>query len=235
MRVEIEFEKINLLLDNGLSVKEISEEFGVNISTVKRRMKNFGLKSKFSFLKSEEISCLNCECKFKSTKSQSRKFCSQSCSAVFNNKRRLKEEGKEIKEKRIRKKIKIGNCLNCKVEIIRDSGKIIAKYCSVYCQSVFQMNLRIDSGKASLKTLKNYLIKNFGNKCMECGWDKVNPVSGRVPIELEHIDGNSENNNLENLKLLCPNCHSLTTTYKALNIGNGRHSRRERYKDGKSY
>ena len=70
---------------------------------------------------------------------------------------------------------------------------------------------------------------------MECGWCEINKYSGNVPIELEHIDGNSENNSLENLKLLCPNCHSLTPTYKALNTGNGRHSRRKRYEEGKSY
>ena len=70
---------------------------------------------------------------------------------------------------------------------------------------------------------------------MECGWGEKNKFSNTVPIELEHIDGNSENNQLDNLKLLCPNCHSLTPTYKGLNKGNGRHIRQQRYKDGKSY
>jgi predicted HNH restriction endonuclease len=70
---------------------------------------------------------------------------------------------------------------------------------------------------------------------MQCGWDKINLHTNKVPIELEHIDGNSTNNELSNLKLLCPNCHSLTSTYKALNKGNGRHKRMERYKEGKSY
>ena len=238
MKFGIDYEKLNLLLENGLSVKEISEEFDVNISTIKRRMREYGLKSKFSVFKNEEVTCLNCDCKFKSTKSQSRKFCSQSCSAIFNNRKRVKKENenkKENKSKRIRKKKEIGTCLNCKSEIIRDNGKTTAKYCSIDCQMVFQMNLRIGSGKASSRTLKNYLIKSFGNKCMLCGWDKINPITGRVPIELEHVDGDSENNSLDNLKLLCPNCHSLTPTYKVLNSGKGRHSRRERYKEGKSY
>ena len=97
------------------------------------------------------------------------------------------------------------------------------------------MNLRISNGRASTKTLKRFLIENYGDKCMECGWCEINKVTGKVPIELEHIDGNSENNSLENLKLLCPNCHSLTPTYKALNSGNGRYKRMERYKEGKSY
>ena len=51
-------------------------------------------------------------------------------------------------------------------------------------------------------------------------------------FEIIHI---CEKDELDNLELLCPNCHSLTKTYKALNLGNGRHTRRERYKDGLSY
>lgn len=63
--------------------------------------------------------------------------------------------------------------------------------------------------------------------CNNCG--------NQIPLEVEHKDGNSENNSLINLCLLCPNCHAQTPTYKSKNKGNGRHSRRQRYKDGKSY
>jgi hypothetical protein len=41
-------------------------------------------------------------------------------------------------------------------------------------------------------------------------------------VEVEHIDGDWQNNNPENLILLCPNCHSLTPTYRGLNRGRGR-------------
>jgi 5-methylcytosine-specific restriction endonuclease McrA len=82
---------------------------------------------------------------------------------------------------------------------------------------------------------KQYLIHLYGSDCMKCGWNEKNVITEKVPIELEHIDGNSENNLLENLKLLCPNCHSLTPTYKSLNNGNGRYKRRKRYQEGKSY
>lgn len=47
--------------------------------------------------------------------------------------------------------------------------------------------------------------------------------------------GRSDNNILENLRLVCPNCHALTPTYKGKNAGNGRAKRRQRYIDGKSY
>ena len=52
---------------------------------------------------------------------------------------------------------------------------------------------------------------------------------------VDHVDGDSENNSRENLRLLCPNCDSQLATYKSRNRGNGRHNRRKRYADGKSY
>lgn len=63
--------------------------------------------------------------------------------------------------------------------------------------------------------LKDELIKIRGNKCEDCGltiW-KNQPI----PLEAHHIDGDRYNNTLENLILLCPNCHTLTPNYGAKN------------------
>ena len=38
-----------------------------------------------------------------------------------------------------------------------------------------------------------------------------------IPLELHHIDGNNQNNNLTNLTLLCPNCHAMTDNYRGKN------------------
>lgn len=43
-----------------------------------------------------------------------------------------------------------------------------------------------------------------------------------ITLELEHIDGNNRNNVIENLKLLCPNCHSMTSTWRGRNINSGK-------------
>lgn len=60
---------------------------------------------------------------------------------------------------------------------------------------------------------KNKLIIERGHKCENC--NRTHWVSGnRIPLELEHIDGNNKNNIRENLKLLCCNCHSQTKTWK---------------------
>lgn len=75
------------------------------------------------------------------------------------------------------------------------------------------------------KHIRVYMMEKYSNKCFRCGWCEVNPITNRVPLEIEHIDGNYKNNKEENLALICPNCHSLTSTYKALNKGNGREYR----------
>ena len=236
--IDINLTELLHLVKNGLSQKEICKHFNVSISTIKRLFIKHNIKSNFNKIKDIEIICLECNINFQSKISENRKFCSQSCSASFNNKKRIKsDEYATNTKKRIRiRKIgkQIGICICCDKEIYKNNGNDVRKYCSSKCQQIYQRDCKIKDNTASSWTLKKYLIEKNGNSCMECGWDKVNPTTGNVPIELEHIDGNSENNNLDNLKLLCPNCHSLTPTYKALNLGNGRFKRRERYKEGKS-
>lgn len=70
--------------------------------------------------------------------------------------------------------------------------------------------------------IRKYLFRKYDNKCARCGWGEINSFTNRIPLEVEHIDGNYKNNRPENLILLCPNCHSLTETYRGANRGNGR-------------
>jgi len=72
-----------------------------------------------------------------------------------------------------------------------------------------------------------------GYKCDVCSLSSWN--GKEVVLEVEHRDGNSENCSPDNVCLICPNCHSQTKTYKGKNRGNGRHYRRMRYAEGKSY
>jgi len=61
--------------------------------------------------------------------------------------------------------------------------------------------------------LKKYLISLniLENKCDVCGISKWNDKD--INLQLHHLDGNNKNNNLDNLQLLCPNCHSQTKNY----------------------
>ena len=214
-----ELKKAIDLIKNGLSYYEISELLNRTKQSVRVKLNKMGyyVIPKNSYTQKK---CLSCNETFDSLKSDNRKFCSQSCSVTFNNKKR-----KNVK-----------TCVNCG-DVIENKGK---KFCKLECFFEYQQSKQfelIEEGELTLysRNYKKYLIHKHGEKCMECGWCEVNKHTGRDPIELEHNDGNSENNELSNLKLLCPNCNSLTPTYNGANRGNGRHYRRERYQEGKSF
>ncbi len=61
------------------------------------------------------------------------------------------------------------------------------------------------------------MINERGGKCEECGWHETNKYTGKVPLQIHHIDGDCTNNSLDNLKVLCPNCHTLTDNYGSRN------------------
>lgn len=108
------------------------------------------------------------------------------------------------------------------------------KYCSNKCQGAEHHDLKVKkwlSGENNedisinvRRFIKQHLIDTRGEKCEICGWCEKNQFTGNIPIEVHHIDGDYMNNNPENLQLLCPNCHSLTETYKNHNK-NGRKKR----------
>ena len=106
------------------------------------------------------------------------------------------------------------------------------KYCSYECQQEYQFRVRVAALEAGVYRTQNcngflrrYLVSKLGERCSKCGWDARHPRTNRVPVEVEHIDGNWENNRPENLTLLCPNCHALTSTFRGLNRGKGRQYR----------
>jgi len=96
----------------------------------------------------------------------------------------------------------------------------------------YQFDMKIKSGKFTAHTAKKYLLKTIGHVCSSC--DLSEWMGNPIPIQIDHIDGNSEDSSLNNVRLLCPNCHAQTPTFGIKNKGNGRFLRRQRYKEGKS-
>ena len=194
--------------------------------------------------------CLNCGKEL--TGRDTVKFCSSSCSASYNNKLRgsMPEDVKEKISYALSSKSPDFNnetyeyyqktetiCVIC--------GKTFTKMakdnmdcCSNTCRGKYKFNEFVKNWKDGKESgivgsygisarLKHYLLEKYNYSCSKCGWSERNPYTNRIPLEVEHIDGNFQNNSEENLTILCPNCHSLTSTYKGANRGHGRKARKK--------
>jgi hypothetical protein len=123
------------------------------------------------------------------------------------------------------------SCINCSKEIKCYTSD--RKFCSVKCQNDKQYQEYIKLWKENSvdgmrgktqtsKHIRRFLFEKYKESCSDCGWSETNPHTGTKPLEVEHIDGDYTNNKEENLKLICPNCHSLTSTWKGANKKQGR-------------
>ncbi len=159
--------------------------------------------------------------KYQYEKNKYRKYCSSFCAH---------NRGRERKK-----------CIICEKIIRRNSNK----FCSHECQWIFRYDVYIekwkngevsgnDKGDHISRYVRKYIFEKYNNKCVKCGWSKVNKHTGKIPLHIHHVDGNYRNTIEENLILLCPNCHSLTKSYGSRNKGYGREARQEWRKRGHS-
>lgn len=72
-----------------------------------------------------------------------------------------------------------------------------------------------DFNDLSIERKKKRVLIEQEFKCLHCGVETWNDKM--LNLQLDHIDGNSTNNSRENLRCLCPNCHSQTDTYAGRN------------------
>lgn len=107
-------------------------------------------------------------------------------------------------------------CLNCGESFDYRPSQSFGKYCSNKCQGEYNVKSRfVKNGKWHFN-MSIYLKKLRGNKCEECGIEKWNDKE--ISMHVDHIDGDRSNNTFDNLKLLCPNCHSQTPTFGTKNV-----------------
>lgn len=182
-----------------------------------------------------DIYCKNCGTKIERnglspSKYIKKKFCSKGCASSYNSRnQKIKNIGFLDFDLELKSEISDFRCLNCQSQILHRN-----KFCSNKCHRDFQYKdyiakwqrhevtgIKGKNGQLS-NYVRRYIFEKFQSKCSKCGWSETNPYTNTVPLEIEHIDGNWENSYEENLDLLCPNCHSLTSTYRGANRGHGR-------------
>jgi|TARA_B100001964_G_C14228776_1_gene599001 hypothetical protein len=127
------------------------------------------------------------------------------------------------------------------------------KFCSNHCQHDYEWGkkkervikegiecLNLKSHQGQDRILKQIIIElnphgKSGKACWRCGWEEANVYIGKakkpnrfakntIPTQLNHIDGNPTNQSLDNLEIVCPNCHSLHKYYGSRGKGGRKRS-----------
>lgn len=153
-------------------------------------------------------------CKFETSNP---KFCSKSCAAKHNNSMHPKRSQE-------------GNCKACGIQI--PSSRSFCTECWTSHGEKSKSLIKIKdwiggtwSGGTKLglsNTIRNYLLEINNYSCSKCGFNTPHPDDNKTILEINHIDGDGTNHSPNNLEVLCPNCHALTSSYRGRNYGNGR-------------
>lgn len=172
--------------------------------------------------------CFNNDCKKDFSvqrRSDKKKYCSRTCATIANNLLRGRKQRKSGTK----------SCKICETKISEVSTHCKAHYTEA--QKEERIRRWIDgewdgNTKTGLSTtIREYLLEQANYACEKCGFDKRHPDDGRPVLEINHKDGDAYNswfinpNNTDkndkssNLEVICPNCHSLSSNYRARNIG----------------
>ena len=109
-----------------------------------------------------------------------------------------------------------GKCMNCNTDFRYAPYRTKGIYCSNKCQGKYQIKQRFVKGTRFKNSMRKYLVETREYKCDECGVGEI--YNGKpLSLQVDHIDGDVKNNEHKNLRFLCPNCHTQTSTW---GIGN---------------
>lgn len=214
IKIDKSYEEIKNAIESSETFSEAARKLFSDDSYNKREkvkmlIEEYGLN--FCHKSEKKVFCICCGKEITGRDRLTKRFCSSSCSATYNNKKRGEENkkfceycGKELKNKRNR-------------------------FCSNKCQKEHEYDEHVlewkngedpgwtGRGVGVKPFIRRYMLEKNNYQCQRCGWGEKNPTTGLVPLQIHHVDGDCKNNSEDNLELLCPNCHSLTDTFGTLN------------------
>ncbi len=194
----------------------------------------YQLETKEELILSDNIKCLQCDTLITSRDRKRKKFCNSSCAATYNNLRKQARYQKTCHQcsnvyyskcvnskfctyacsvlNKTREKITVtcDQCTNTYLKSKRLASKSIKHFCSNDCKKTYyKINSKErgiyhgHNGKSALSSYRKLAFDNFPHECYHCKYNKYPNV-----LQVHHLDENRENNNLENLRIVCPTCHS---------------------------
>ena len=209
------YDYVRMLIDK---YKCDTSHFSINASQIK--------------YKRVERECEKCKKKFiafEGSKKQDKKSCSRKCANAL----RAGLEHHNYREE--------NKCLNCGSGV--NKGKKTNTFCSKKCSLRYkrlEVYGRIENGtykgavrgNSKNQILKKYLIEKNGYGCSVCHNSEW--MGQKIPLQLDHKDGDSENDLPSNIRLICPNCHAQTPNYCGKNRHHGKRKHRmDDYREGK--
>jgi Zn finger protein HypA/HybF involved in hydrogenase expression len=146
-------------------------------------------------------------------------FCNSVCSATYNNKLR--------EPRSIESRLKTSTTLKSKPKQVKPPKPVKVNVDKVYerikidrTQKYKDKLLSADYSTLKYESLKKRIKYEQDETCNCCGLKLWNGLP--IALELEHKDGNHDNNSRDNLEMLCPNCHAQTSTWRGRNKRNQR-------------
>lgn len=159
------------------------------------------------------------------------RFCNKKCACGFSTKSKRQEINKKVSEK-VKAKIKCGYEYTKHLQTPEVRAKRNKTMLERYGTLSFEKNKSEKGRKKYLQKKEHYFnttpFKDLSMRLkrrkllIECNYtctccNNNTWLNSPISLEIDHIDGNRANNDKTNLRVLCPNCHAQTKTYKGRN------------------
>lgn len=165
----------------------------------------------------ENYNCEKCGTSFeRPTKGYKKRFCSRACA----NSRQFNETANKKRAKSNRQAWK-----KMAPDVLKERKKNMHLIVKKRMQTYQNNFMAADFDTLASGTKRRRVLLEQNNCCLHCG---LKEWQGQpLTLELDHIDGNNQNEVRDNLRYLCPNCHSLTPTWRGRNNTGDKNSRRK--------